>query len=67
MLEEQAGINKQIPLSQYKQMIQRQGTTENGGRNPDQDKIMTNYSICLHLLGNNLANLKYFREAKIFL
>jgi|LauGreDrversion4_2_1035121.scaffolds.fasta_scaffold28856_3 hypothetical protein len=28
---------------------------------------MTTYSICLHLLGKNLANLKYFKEAKVFL
>ena len=28
---------------------------------------MTTYSICLHLLGKNLANLKYFKESKVFL
>ena len=29
--------------------------------------MMTTYAITLHLLGNNLANLKYSKEAKIFL
>ena len=28
--------------------------------------MMTTYSICLHLLGKNLANLKYFNESKVF-
>ena len=31
------------------------------------DKQITSYAISLHLLGNNLANLKYFKEAKVFL
>lgn len=29
--------------------------------------MMTSYSICMHLLGKNLANLKYFKEARVFL
>lgn len=33
----------------------------------DQDTIMTTYAICLHVLGKNLANLKYYPESKVFL
>ncbi len=28
---------------------------------------MTTYAIALHLLGKNLANLKYIKEARVFL
>lgn len=35
--------------------------------NAEIDKALTTYSISLHLLGKNLANLKYFKEAKVFL
>jgi len=66
-IEENAGIDKNAPLSQYKQHLLRDGGQQNGGRLQDQDKIMTTYSICLHLLGKNLANLKYFKESKVFL
>ena len=66
-IEDIAGIDSQVPLAQYKQSLTIEGAKANGGKMDDQDKIMTSYSICLHLLGKNLANLKYFKESRVFL
>lgn len=66
-IEEMGNIDKSVPLSVYKQQIQKNGTKSNGGKMQEHDKMMTTYSICLHLLGKNLANLKYFKESKVFL
>lgn len=66
-LEEHAGINTAIPITEYKRILNKEGGKPNGGKMQDQDKIMTTYSICLHLLGKNLANLKYFKDSRVFL
>lgn len=66
-IEDLAQIDRAMPLSVYKQKIQKNGTRANGGKLQDHDKMMTTYAISLHLLGNNLANLKYAKEAKVLL
>ncbi|CDW88809.1 UNKNOWN [Stylonychia lemnae] len=60
-IEAHMNMDRNKPLAEYKFF----------GTDPvkilEFDKIMTSYAISLHLLGNNLANLKYIKEAKVFL
>jgi len=59
--ESALGIDRKRPLAEYKML----GTDPQ--RRSDYDKKVTTYAIALHLLGKNLANLKFMKEAKVFL
>ena len=54
-------IDKNKPLAEYKFF----GIDQT--KAAEYDKIMTSYAISLHLMGNNIANLKFIKEAKVFL
>ena len=60
-LEELMGIDRKRPLAEYKFF------SHDDEKMNEYDKQLTSYAISLHLLGKNLANLKYFKEAKVYL
>jgi hypothetical protein len=62
-----ASVEKHMKIDRHRPLAECKYFGEDRQIAEEYDKTMTTYAIALHLIGKNLSNLKYAKEAKVFL